>query len=1020
MRKAAIIFILLFSAAVLHAQQIQVSGIVTDDQGETVPGVGVIDKNVPGSGTMTDADGRYTIKTAPDSFLEFSSIGYKTVVEHVDGRTEINITLKSASEVLDKVVVIAYGTSKKSDLTGSVSVVDVESISGTPVSSVGQALQGRVAGAEFMSQNGEPGEAGTVQIRGSRSISAGNQPLIVVDGIVDAVQDLGEINPSDIVSISVLKDVSSTAIYGSRGANGVILVTTDNAVSPKTPVNLTFKTSIGLSKIAGKLDIMNASEYAQWRNMCAYQSAGRPDPLTWKPPFPEPESYGKGTDWIDELSQTGVYQDYYLAIKGGIKDNRYSVSVGWNNSKGVVKGAGHRRLSGLFWNDARLTSALRWGIRASYTGQWTDRTTAAIGGTNTSAAIYLSPLLKTDDVWNRYGDSESIGGAVFNNPYLTQEYSTNETEKTAFSIAPWLRAKIKRFTVQTRLSYTYNDALTGTYYPSTLPVAAAEKTGGSASRTDVKQVKLLSETTAEYKLKKRGHDLDVLAGFTAEQQNTDYSSMRGSGYLDDGLTWHNMAGLKDPANLRVTSYDNYKTKLSVLGRTNWSYRRRYYVTATFRADGASNFSEGKKWGLFPALALKWSVSNEPFMSSIYWISDLSFRLSAGRSGNDAVSPYMTIPTLYSAPGDWLFGDGVNLAQIPSRLPNSNLTWEKTDALNAGLSFSVLGDRITLEAEAYLSRTSDLLLSMRTAQTTGFTSYFTNAGATSNAGFEITLNTVNIKRRSFIWSTVFTLSHNSQTVIDAGNGGEAVPLYLNPRNPTQYMYAYKEGYPANALWGYQYEGVWHSEEEVERNEITRKWASSIRPGTKGSNVGRTKYADLNHDGILDENDYVYLGSSDAVVYGGLQNDFKICGRINVGMYWVYSIGGKIYNLSELWMGSGISAYNKYRYMLQAWDPDLRPDSDISRPTFNDTMASDRIVHDASYLRLKTVSVSYDFPVKKRSLVKALNVGICAENLLLLKNYNGFDPDVNSSSSVYRLDNGSYPRPMTAVVNVMIKF
>lgn len=1020
MRRTALILILLFAAAVLHAQQIQVSGIVTDELGETVPGVGVVDKNAPSRATMTDTDGRYSILTTPDAFLEFSCIGYNTVVEHVDGRTELNITLKAASEVLDKVVVIAYGTSKKSDLTGSVSVVDVESLSGTPVSSVSQALQGRVAGAEFMSQNGEPGEAGTIQIRGSRSISAGNQPLIVVDGIVDAVQDLGEINHSDIVSISILKDVSSTAIYGSRGANGVILVTTDNGVSPASPINVTFKSSVGLSKIAGKLDIMNASEYAQWRNMCAYQTAGRPDPITWKAPFPDPESLGSGTDWIDALSQTGMYQDYYLALKGGSKDNRYSISVGWNDTKGVVKGAGHKRLSGLFWNDAKLTSAVRWGLRASYTGQWTNRTTAAIGGTNTSAAIFLSPLLTTEDIWNRYGDSESIGGSVFNNPYLTQKYATNESQKTVFSLAPWLRAKVKRFTIQTRLSYTFNDALTGTYYPSFLPVAAADQTGGSASRTDVKQIKLLSETTVEYKLKKKGHDLDMLAGFTAEQQNVDYASNRGTGYLDDGLTWHNMAGLQDPANLRVTSYDTYKTKLSVLGRANWSYRRRYYVTATFRADGASNFSEGRKWGLFPALALRWSISNEPFMSEVYWVNDLSLRLSAGRSGNDAVSPYMTSPTLYAAPGDWVFGNGVNLAQTPSKLPNSNLTWEKTDALNVGMNISVLGGRINLEAEGYLSRTSDLLLAMRTTQTTGFTTYFTNAGATSNAGVEFTLNTVNVRARSFTWSTTLTVSHNRQMVVDAGNGGEAVPLYLNPRNPTQYMYAYKEGYPANALWGYQYEGVWHSEEEVARNEITHKWASSIRPGTKGSNVGRTKYADLNHDGILDENDYVYIGSADAVVYGGVQNDFKIGRRLNIGIYWVYSIGGKIYNLSELWMGSGISAYNKYRYMLQAWDPDLRPDSDISRPTFNDTMASDRIVHDASYLRLKTLSISYDFPVKKRSLIKALNVGICGENLLLFKNYNGFDPDVNSSSNIYRLDNGSYPRPMTAVVNVMIKF
>ena len=1022
--KVLLVAMFVFVTIAASAQSIEVHGKVTDEKGEPMPGVGIIDKNNPKNGAVTDIDGLYRMKIAKDGVLEFSFISYETAIVPVDAKTLINISMKPSAEQLEKVVVIGYGTSKKSDLTGAVSVVDAEDLTKSPITSVAQALQGRVAGAEFMSTTGEPGESANILVRGSRSIEAGNQPLIVVDGVMDAVSDLSEINPSDIVSISVLKDVSSTAIYGARGANGVILITTqtpEKSDSPRFSANL--KASAGISMIASKLDILDATEYATWRNMVSRQEAinSGKDLSTWKPPFADPASYGKGTDWIDELSRTGVYQDYHVSLKGGNKETRYSASFGYHNNQGVVKGSGYRRYSGLASVESKLTRKLRWGLRVNYTHQDTDRSQAAIGGTNTNAAIFLSPLLTTEDTWNKFGDNSVSGGVVFNNPAMLAAEVTNVIDRDVVNFAPWLQYNIiKGLVLKTKFSYSYRTDFSAYYSPSYLPTAAINMTGGTASRTDWRQKKYLSETTLTYNKKKRGHSIDALVGFTAEKQVTENAYMGGSGYIDDDLKYFNMAALKDKESLNISSYYHLKTNMSVLARANYSYKRRYYATLTMRADGASNFAAGRKWGFFPAAALRWSISNEPWLKDAHWLNDLSVRFSAGRSGNDAVASYQSLATLTAATSSWMFGNTRELAYVPSKLENSNLTWETTDSYNLGLNFSVLNSRISLEADAYISNTRDLLLKMKTSQTTGFNSYFTNVGTTRNVGIEASLTTQNIRHRNFTWTSTLTVSHNRQMVIDVGNDGEIVPTYNNIRNATQYMYGYKNGYPVNAIWGYKYGGVWHNDEEIRKNALTHTYVSHIQEGASGTNVGRSKYVDVNHDGLLDQNDMVYLGTGDPIIYGGFQNDFTIYRNLNIGFYFAYSLGGKMYNLSELWMGSSVSSYNKYRYMLNAWDEELRPDSDIPRPGYNDVFASDRQVHDASFLRLKTVSISYriEFKGKVNKYLKSMTVGASAENLYLWKYYNGFDPDV--STSLYRLDNGSFPRPRTVVFNLSMNF
>lgn len=1009
--------LILMSAITAYSGNIKVSGTVKDSQGEVIPGVYVLDKQNRTNGTATDVTGKWELTVPEEGFLEFSCLGYETLIEPVGGRKTINVTLRSDVEKLDDVVVIAYGTAKKSDLTGSVSVVDMKSLKDVPAASVGSALQGRIAGMDILSSNGEPGSEASVNIRGTRSISAGNQPLIVVDGVIDAVSDLNEINPSDIKSISVLKDVSSTALYGARGANGVIVITTDRETSGNFTASL--KASAGVSAIMGGLDLMDASEFAQYCNQTHYISdyfAGVENPGR-NFYFSEEAiaSLGKGTDWIKELSQVGVYQDYSLNVQGGSQITRASASFGHHNEKGVVIGSGFRRTSGRVSVETQPLKWLRAGVRLYYADRNTDKSSASITGTSSTAAVYLSPLLGINDTWNTYGSEYSSGGSPFNNPYICATQIKHNIRQNNLNILPWVRLIFDRYSsFVSKFSFTLDGYKSFRYTPSTLPVAQRNLSGGTATINRQDRQVFLTENTFTYdRTFSRRHTLNALVGFTAEKTLIEWNSFYGEGYMDDNVTWKNAAGLLDDRNTTSRSYETVKTTMSVLARLNYDYLKRYYFTFTMRADGASNFAENRKWGIFPALALRWNVSKEEFLASASsWLNDLSLRASIGRSGNDAIAPYMSQSILTADKGIWMMGDYRPVAYYESRLSNSNLTWETTDSFNIGLNFSAFAERLNIEIDGYGSWTKDLLLAMKTNQATGYDTYFTNMGCTRNYGIEFTINTRNIVTRNFSWTTALTLAHNNQMVLDAGED-RLVPTWSNFRNLTQPMYGYKAGYPVNALWGYQYAGVWHNKEDIERNNITRTYVSSSNP-----QPGVCRYVDQNNDGLLDQQDLIYQGNADPVVYGGFQNSF-IWGNLSLKVYATYSFGGKIYNISEILAGSGSRAYNKYRYMLDSWDPELRPDSDIPRAGKEDYNASDRMIYDASYIRLKEVSLSYRFnlPVK---WCKSITVGVSGENLLLWKRYNGFDPDVATSAGSRRIDNGGFPRPRTFVVNLSLNF
>ena len=839
----------------------------------------------------------------------------------------------------------------------------------------------------------------------------------MVDGVVDAIADLNDISPEDIESITVLKDASSTAIYGARGANGVILITTRQGGGSLSRPNVSFNANVGFSQLPRKLDLMNASEFARYRNDISMLDKEDPKPntpvsgLTYKDPLSL-----TGTDWIDEVTRIGAYQNYSLAVSGRDKSNNYLISLSYNDNDGIMDNTGQQKLSGR----VKYTRQLYKWLSVTYNGFYTYRkqnpAVTSIGGTaQYRSAQYLSPMIKPTDSINELEDEErrfDNPRAVIENTTYLRTYNTS-TNSLTLDITP-----IKNMAI--RSQFSYSDIRKGEfkYITGALPTKA-ENDGGEATRIEVGEVSLSNETTVRYtyKSKNKRHVLTPLLGFSAYRRVSNTLSASGKGYSDDNVQWNNMVAVPDKSTYSISTSYFALQKLSAFARLDYNYRSRYYLTMTGRYDGASNFAANNKWAFFPSAAFRWSVSKEKFMRQAWWIDDLSVRLSAGRTGNDAISAYRSLAALTASAKGYVFDWAQPAAFYQHRAASPNLTWEKTDQYNIGIDAAFLRKRLNITAEAYYSRTTDLLLKVQIPIQTGFDSRYENIGITSNKGLELTVESVNIDKKNFQWLTSFTMSHNTQMVEDIGTA-DYVSAYNAPSS--QYMmYGYVKGYPLNSLWGFKYAGVWKNEEEFTTNEQTKQYAVYTK------RVGSPRYYDINNDGALNQRDLVYLGNADPILYGGLQNTFYWKG-LKVGLFFVYSLGGKIYNISELFM-SGSTSTNQYRYMLNAWHPVRNPNSDLPRAgqTAGAALPSSFMVHDASYLRLKNVSVSYTFDFRKKEnyVFREITVGLSGDNLYLWKYYNGFDPDISSegsSSILRRADIGAYPKARTVMFNLNLKF
>lgn len=1018
------------SALDMSAQSMKVTGTVFDNEGQSLPGAYVIRYDASKANVlesvMVDIDGKFSINAAQGDVLEFSFIGFDKKTETVGSKAVFDIILYPDSSLkLEESVVIGYGSVQRGDLTGSVTNVRMGDINDVTHPSVDAALQGRVAGMDVMSTTGEPGATTSIRVRGTRSISASNEPLIVVDGVMDAINDLNDLNPADIEDITILKDASSTAIYGSRGANGVILITTKSGgATGGKKVNLNFKVTGGFSQLPSKLDLMNATEFALYRNeyrMNTTSSLKTTATTQSTSLIADPFSYGKGTDWLDEVTRTAPLQDYYLAVSGSpAKGTNYFLSFAYMDNQGIIERSGHKRYMARANFDQKLFNWLKLSYRMSYNHHDKDMNLIPLGGTNISAgAIYLSPIIKPTDNYNPiYYSGEYINtpsALIDQNIYDMIQNSMTQTVVLDGDILPELKFKaLYTYYLYERQSYQY--------YPSTLP-KKTEGEGGEAYRANEELYKHNFEASLTYdKTWNKTHHLDAVAVFTGYSYKQDIFSLRGTGYLIDDNLWNNMGSITDKNAYTASSNSATIRKMSFVARVNYNWKKRYYLTLNGRYDGASNFAANKKWGFFPSVALKWNISQEDWLKSAKNVDELSLRASVGQTGNDAIGAYVSQASLSSSSGGYVFDNQQPVVYYPGRIVNDDLTWETTTSYNIALKGAFFNNRVTTELEGYYSRTKDLLLQVRSGHVTGYNNRWENIGMTSNAGVELSINTRNIVKKNFSWDTQFTISHNRQQVLDIGQEAY-VPTYSAPgMGGNSYMiYGYVKGYPLNSIWGFKYAGVWHNKEEIERNKITHSMASIIPSQT--TTLGMPRYHDINHDGVLNMDDLCYLGNADPVVYGGINNSFRYK-NIKLSLYFTYSIGGKIYNFSELYMAGG-QFTNQYRYMLNAWS-ERNPDSDLPRAGFYGIAApSDFMVHDASYLRLQDLSFSYSLPLGSRikKYISSVTFMVNASNVYLWKYYNGFDPDVSSegkSSTLRRIDLGAYPKARRVNFAIQIKY
>lgn len=1004
--------VMLLSGLPAFAQNTTITGVVRDENGEALIGAGVVTADGK-KGTVTDINGFYSLTVGPkDAILVYSFIAYAQQEIVIGGRKKIDVQLMpDTSNNLNEVVVIGYGTTKKADLTGSVTNVKMQDIATDPAVSVDQALQGRVAGMDVMTTSGDPSAGTSIRIRGTRSINASNEPLIIVDGVMDAVADISEINPDDIESISVMKDASSTAIYGSRGSNGVILITTKKGTTNKPTVKV--KASFGISTLAKELDIMNAEELVRYRNSRYPNSS--------KPAY-DPEDITNDTNWLRAITRVAPYQDYTVTLSGKITDKfNYYAALGYNDNQGIVIESGQKRVTGRLKLSYDIARWFNLAFNASYTFRSQDVVKATIGGTNLyNGAIYLSPTIGLYDSYNPLYEN----GTRINNPYILAKYTDHNREyltsnnNLIFTFKP-----VKGLVIKSQNSYMVYQRHDYKFNPSYLPTKR-EGEGADAYRYEGDARGFSSENTVSYTPRLRGgHKLKVLGGYSVNSKSMNYFSLTALGLLVDELKWNNMAGVLSKENYTAYTTNESVVKQSVFLRADYSWKSRYYLTVTCRYDGASNFADNNKWGFFPSAAFKWAMKNEKWLKNVKDVNELSIRLSAGRTGNDAISYYRSLQAYSSTTSSYPINGTQGAAFYPSRVANPDLTWEKTTLYNVAVDGSFFKNRLGFSAEVYYSYTDDLLLNLKTIQSTGFSSRLTNLGRTTNSGVEFTLNGKIIENKKFGWSSDFTISHNNQMVDNIGQE-EYVATMMSPGNTSFMMYGYKKGYPLNALWGFQYAGVWHNANEFERNKYTKSYVTNTTSNSASEILGMPKYVDQNHDGILSEQDLVYLGNSDPVVYGGWQNTFHLK-NWTLGIYLSYSFGGSIYNYSEFAMSGGYYT-NQYRYMLNCWHPTRNPDSDIPRSGYDDrAVPSDFIAHDATYIRLKNVYLSYrfDFRKKQKSAFKDLTLTLTGNNLWLWSKYNGFDPDVSTNSSestLRRVDIGAYPRARQVVLTATLRF
>ncbi len=1059
-------FLLLFLGQVMAvAQTLTVTGKVVDEEGLEVIGANIRLKGNATAGTITGIDGTYTIRAGAKDVLQFSYIGMTSQEIPVKGRTRIDVELKQDNKVLDEVVVIGYGTSKRSDLTGSVVSVKSDDLMKNPVSDVTQALAGRVAGVQVTQSEGGPGAGISIRVRGGMSITQSNEPLYVIDGF-PSEDGMADLDPGEIESIDILKDASATAIYGARGANGVVVVTTKGGKDKQEQkLTVSFDAYIGVQKIAKQLPVLSSEEYAlldyerKYFNVSsatdsylyyAYDDAGLLNFQNVYGAFSEiHKNYAnRGIDWQDMvLGRTTTSQNYRVNVSGGGRELNYNLNYAYYKELGAMLYSGTDR------HNISLSFSQRGDKRLSVNGRVTFSQTNVNGsGTSEGTTRFnkmegilqyppIAGITMTEEelITGENPLYEDDASNTMQNPLIEAEQTRDDRTTRVFQANGGLTFRFnKRWFLRSTLGMRYQNIRREQFYGELTSTAKRSSINGSVQYSESGSFQTSNVLNYEYKSKT--HRLTLMFGQEWVSRWSQWVKSTVTNLPNNDIALDDMS-LGTPG--AITSNVNFDDKLlSFFSRANWNFKERFLVTATVRADGSSKFAEGHKWGVFPSVSGAWRLSEEEFIKKLNVFSDLKLRAGYGLAGNNRVASYSSLALLQSA--NYASNESVTPGYAPRGIPSIALQWESNKTLNVGIDMGFLGQRITISPEFYLNKSSHLLLNSKVPASSGYSTMLRNVGRTRNIGFDLSISSVNIQSKDFTWSTDLNLSFNKNRI--EALSGEDYFLEEASFGFNQNTHKIAVGEPVGQFYGFKTAGLYQVEDfkfdpatgrYTLKDGVPRRADAEVLPGS-------WKFEDIDGNGVVNDNDRTVIGNANPDFYGGITNNLSYKG-IDLSFLFTFSYGAEVLNATKLSntktgnLNKNVldlaGSSNRWMTVDHEGNPITDPEtlSEINRgktvAIITDQQQGDYFVHswaveDASFLRLSNLTLGYTFPrlmVQKMGLSK-LRLYFTGSNLFVWTPYTGFDPEVSTRGNNLTpgVDFGAYPRNRSFVFGMNLTF
>ncbi len=1029
MKKLFIFFLLYFAILVVEgqAQSRKITGKVVDESGVPINGATISVKNSKVVALSNDK-GNFSIELPSEATtLMVTFIGMETSEVNVSKKSTVTVSLRSTTSALADLVVIGYGSVKKSDLTGSAQRLNREDIMRDNPLNILQAMQGKLAGVNVTQNDGAPGAGLSIRIRGSNSFLGGTEPLYVIDGVPfnnsssgttpesiggdekQTLNALAFLNPNDIESIDVLKDASATAIYGSRGANGVVLITTRKGKIGKDKVE--FNSTIGLAEVSKKIRMLNPMEYANFQNL-SFNNANKYDGTNYSLLFPNPSAYeNDNNNWQDRIFRQALTQQYTLNVSGASEAGSHSFTFGYVDQEGVIQTSGYKKLSLSFNLNRNISKTFKIGTSNSISNSstrgvktGTDKSDAASAGVVRSALTYPATISNLDEY-------DGLGDDFITNPYIYVNDVLNRVTSTNIFSSSYLEATLnKNLKFRQNIGFNYGANSRDQYYPRTVFEGFASKGWGLIS--DNNWSSIVSESILTYNKKVGNHSFTATAASTFEQNMGSSKRAEAKTFPNDLLKNDNLQSAEQILPIVTNKFQS--NLVSVLGRLNYTYADKYILSVSYRNDGSSKFGKDNKWAAFSSAGLAWKLHKESFIQKIDAISELTLRASYGQTGNQGIGSYASLSKL--AVYNYTFNGAVQTGladDVFAGPANAQLKWETTNAYNAGLDLGLFNGRVSAHVDVYLKRTNDLLQFITTPASTGFQRQLRNSGSVENKGLEIALDATVISKKDFQWKTNFNLSFNRNKIISLG--GDVKEQFASNISTRDAPFIQRAGLPIGTLYGYVEDGYFDNEAEVRNSLVFSGQPMNII----GRMIGEVKYRNFDNDpSSISVTDRVVIGDVNPDYTFGFTNNFKYK-NFDLSIFINGVQGNDIVNMNSVWNANIGTSKNVTLDMFNgAWKEGADNSTALApkpiRQFWRTLPFSRRFIEDGSFVRIKNITLGYTLPAKLVKGISAIRVSLGVNNLYTFTKYTGFDPEINSygdNPALFGVDLGGFPNSRT---------